>query len=413
MLVDTIWELSRNFLLNKNRPYVREICKSGIFNSRFVILTGQRGVGKTTALIQHIHISFPNAASTPKVLYVPCDHFKIGKMSIYEITEHFVMQGGELLCLDEIHKVPDWAPLLKSMYDTFPDLKVIASGSSALKIKQGVSALARRVLFVHVPGFSLREFLELNTDTIFEKISFENLIHKHEEFAVEIVSQLNILKEKIIPYFNRFLKYGYYPYSNEYTEPFHFWNVLEQDIHLTIEMDLLAVHPELTGVTVRKLHKLLSIISTSVPFTPDLTKLKKALEIRDDRTLKSYLLYLEEGGLIAQLMKGKQSVRQLLKPEKIYLNNTNQIFALSPQSQPEIGNIRETFFCSMVSGGNNIVYTHPQGDFLVNDKYVIEVGGAGKDFTQIRNIKNSYLFVDNIEFGNKNRVPLWLAGFVY
>lgn len=184
-------------------------------------------------------------------------------------------------------------------------------------------------------------------------------------------------------------------------------------MHDTVETDLLSVHPQLTAATSRKLRLLLCAISVSVPFTPGLNKLRQAADITDSRTLRSYLSYLEEGGLIRMLGSGPGTVGQLRKPEKIYLDNTNQQFALTAGRRVNMGTLRETFFASMASSSGALVHVLLDGDFRLDQHYTVEVGGKGKDFSQIRNLPDSCLFVDGIEHGTRARIPLWLVGFLY
>jgi predicted AAA+ superfamily ATPase len=315
--------------------------------------------------------------------------------------------------VDEIHKVPDWASVLKSIYETFPDLTVIASGSSVLKIKTGSGDLSRRALFHHMPGLSLREFMELTLGIELLPVTFEQVLTNHEELVLPILSALVTCQKRVLEVLADYLRRGYYPYFAEFETVDPFWQAVEQDAHVTIEGDLLFVHPELTGNTSRRLRLLLSIISSSVPFTPDLNKLKQAIEVADDRTLKSYLCYLQDGGLIRMLGKGKRAISRLFKPEKIYLDNTNQQFALNPERVADTGTLRETFFASMLSGAGRLLELPTAGDFLVDRKYTVEVGGKGKDFSQIAKVPDSYLFLDGTEQGVRGRVPLWLAGFLY
>jgi len=187
---------------------------------------------------------------------------------------------------------------------------------------------------------------------------------------------------------------------------------LEQNIHTTLESDLIAIYPSLSGNSIKKMKKLLTIIASSVPFTPDLRKLKTTLEVGDERTLKTYLKYLEDAGIILTVSKGSRGLRALEKPEKIYLNNPNLIHAISSRTPFEKGNLRETFFLNLLRGLYK-VSSPEQGDFHVEGKYIFEIGGKSKKFSQIKGIKDSFLAVDDIEIGTGNKIPLWVFGFLY
>ena len=373
---------------------------------------GQRGVGKTTAIIQYILRSYESDLFTPKALYVQTDHFLVANQPIYEIAEQFYNLGGELICFDEIHKYADWAGELKSIHDTFPKLKIIASGSSALEIYRGSHDLSRRAVVYRMFGMSLREYIELTTGLELKPFTLEEIIKNHPVIALEITKILERKKKKILALFREYLEYGYYPYFFEYKDKRLFYLTLEQNIRTTLESDLMSIYPSLSGNTVKKLKKLLAIIAASVPFTPDLKKIKTLLDIGDERTLKTYLKYLEDAGVILTVSKNGQGLRSLGKPEKIYLNNPNLIQALVGSSQTNRGTIRETFFLNMVQNLYEVSLP-ARGDFRVGEKYTFEVGGRKKTYEQIKDLPDSYLAVDDLEVGIGNRIPIWLFGFLY
>ncbi|MCF6290399.1 MAG: AAA family ATPase [Desulfobacterales bacterium] len=403
--------MSSHFIRIYDRKYQRRFLTE-LGKNRFSIVVGQRGVGKTTVMIQHLRHAFDGHSATPPVLYIQADHFLVGQSSLYEIAEEFHNFGGRLICFDEIHKYPNWSGELKSIYDTFPKLNILASGSSALEIHKGSHDLSRRAIVRHLPGLSFREFIELFRDMALPSFSLLEIITNHERIAPDIIHDIEQQGAKVLALFRDYLAFGYYPYFQEFKDKELFYITLEQNIHTSIENDLLAVHPGLSGASIKKIKKLLAVISLSVPFTPDLKKMKTILEIGDERTLKTYLTFLEDAGLILTLPKTASRLRQLEKPEKIYLNNPNQILAICSRGQENRGNIRETFFMNLVSVHHNL--TAPErGDFLIDNEFTVEVGGKGKDFTQIRDVRRSYLAMDDIETGFKNRIPLWLFGFLH
>lgn len=410
-MTEELFRLSQNFIRLNQREYVRYFLKANPLKNRFSVVVGQRGVGKTTAMIQHL-LSAYNNIFTNKALYIQADHFLVGRHSLYEIAERFYNLGGEIICFDEIHKYPNWSTELKSIYDTFPKLKIIASGSSALEIYKGSHDLSRRAVVYKMFGMSFREFIELTLNISLKNYDIENIIKGHQRAADEIISKIEKKGRKILSLFKDYLEYGYYPYFTEYKNKVIFYMTLEQNIHTTLESDLIAIYPALSGNSIKKIKKLLSIIAVSVPFTPDLKKLKTTLDVGDERTLKTYLKYLEDAGIILTVAKGGKGLRELEKPEKVYLNNPNLIYAIATHTSANIGNVRETFFVNML----HVLYkvsTPAQGDFLVNNKYSFEVGGKNKDFTQIKNMENSFLAIDDVEIGFKNKIPLWIFGFLY
>jgi hypothetical protein len=411
-MLEELFSLSQNFIRINNRDYIRYFLKLNPLKNRFSVIVGQRGVGKTTAIIQHILASYDRDIFTRKALYIQTDHFLVGRRSLYEIAEHFCNIGGEMVCFDEIHKYPSWSMELKSIYDTFPKLTIIASGSSALEIYKGAGDLSRRAVVYRMFGMSFREFIGLAAGISLKSAGLSDLMADHQRIAGDIIDSVEKNGRKILALFNDYLASGYYPYFQEYDDKELFYITLEQNIHTTLENDLIAIYPSLSGNSVKKIKKLLSIIAASVPYTPDLKKLKTMLDIGDERTLKTYLKYLEDAGVILTVSKSDRGLGELEKPEKIYLNNPNLIYAVSGRSSVNIGNMRETFFLNMTSAFHK-VSTPSKGDFLLDGKYAFEVGGKNKDFKQIRNMKNSFLAVDDIEIGTGNRIPLWLFGFLY
>jgi predicted AAA+ superfamily ATPase len=411
-MIDELFRLSQNFIRIKNKEYIRYFLKANPLESRFSIVVGQRGVGKTTAIIQHILASYKNDIFTDQALYIQADHFLVSGQSLYEIAEQFYNTGGEMICFDEIHKYPNWSTELKSIYDTFPKLTLVASGSSALEIYKGSRDLSRRAVVYKMFGMSFREFIELDLGIDLASYELDDIVKNHQRIANSIITSVEKKGKKILALFKHYLEYGYYPYFREYKNRELFYLTLEQNIHTTLESDLIAIYPSLSGNSIKKMKKLLTIIASSVPFTPDLKKLKTTLEVGDERTLKTYLKYLEDAGIIQTVSKSGRGLRGLEKPEKIYLNNPNLIHAISSVTPIERGNLRETFFLNLL-GSMYKVSSPAQGDFNVEGKYIFEVGGKSKSFSQIKDVKNSFLAIDDIEIGTGNKIPLWVFGFLY
>ncbi len=410
-MIDKLKILSDEFIRHAENKFKRYFFYENKLSNRFSIIKGGRGIGKTVFILQFIIENFKDG-ERDNVIYIPADHFLLGNLSLYEAAEEFYKNGGELICFDEIHKYANWAQELKSIYDTFPKLKIIVTGSSILEIRKGAFDLSRRAVNYDMTGMSLREFIELHYEIKFSAFNLQDITLQHKEIAENIFKVLENKNLKILKIFKEYLNYGYYPFYKEYNDTHLYMRVLEQNIHTTLESDLIAVHPTINGISIKKIKKLLSIISTSVPFTPDLKNLKTLTEVGDERTLKTYLKYLEDAGTIITLSGGGRGIREMEKPEKIYLNNTNLIYALRNFREPETGNIRETFFINIVSKDHNIKPVK-SGDFLVDNQYTFEIGGKSKDFNQIKGIENSFLAIDDIECGVNNKIPLWLFGFLY
>ena len=395
---------SQKFLARNNLEYKRYFIKESKIKHRLTIITGQRGVGKTTTIAQYMALH-----REMKSLYVSMDSFLIGDLSMYEIAQSFEANGGKLLCFDEIHKYTNWSQELKSIYDDFPGLHIVASGSSALHIHRGSHDLSRRAHVLRMYGMSLREYVGLTLGLDLEPVSLEQILDAHEKRAIEIVMKLEKIDQKILPLFKEYLKYGYYPYSLSIDDEEVFMDMLKQNIHVTLSSDLLYVYPSMDGNSVKRLKLLLNVIMQSVPFVPVLEKLKNLLDIGDSRTLKEYFIKLEDAGILKLLMKaGSKGLSKLEKPEKIYLNNTNLLSIVDANT----GTMRETFFLNITSKAHHVTYPK-KGDFLVDDTYLFEVGGKSKSFKQIKDIPHSYVAADDIEVGSGHKIPLWLFGFLY
>jgi predicted AAA+ superfamily ATPase len=395
---------SKKFVKRNNLPYQRYFLKENRIKHRLSIVLGQRGVGKTTTIAQYMAMH-----DDLKSLYISMDSFLIGDLSMYEIAERFEQNGGKLLCFDEIHKYKNWSQELKSIYDNFPYLQIIASGSSALKIDKGSHDLSRRAHLLHMHGMSFREYLELTLHLDLGKLTFEDILNNHEELAFNMVGELEKADQKILPLFKQYLKTGYYPFSLTIMDEEVFFDMLEQNINVAISNDLLYVYPSLDGNSIRKLKLLVSVIMESVPFTPVIENLKTLLEIGDARTLKDYFYKLEDAGILKLLFKASsKGLKALEKPQKIYLDNSNLLYI----TQANIGTVRETFFLKSTSLKHLVQYP-VKGDFLVDGKYLCEIGGKNKSFKQIKDMSNAFVVADDLEIGFGNKIPLWLFGFLY
>jgi len=411
-MLDDLYSLSRTFIKLRNRPFRRSFPGAHPMTARLSIIIGQRGIGKTTAMIQHLLDSSAGDPLTDKALYLQADHFLMANRSLYEIAEEFHNLGGELLCLDEIHKYPDWSRELKSITDTFPALRVVASGSSALEVSRGSHDLSRRAVVYRMHGMSFREYIALARGIELPAATLPDLLSNHVRLTDRIVTELAGKGDKVLALFRDYLACGYYPYFVEFADKALFGLTLEQHVHTTLEVDLPAIHPALNGASIRKISRLLTAIAGMVPFAPDLKSLRSMLDISDDRTLKNYLQYLEDAGVILTVSKSGKGLKAMNKPDKIYLNNPNLFYALHRGAEPDSGSMRETFFLSMLRSGHE-VSVPGLGDFLVNGSTTFEVGGKGKGFRQVAGIADAWLALDGIEAGNGQTVPLWLFGFLY
>ncbi len=397
--METLFEKHQQKIASTNLTFVRSFMDKVDWNERLIGIKGARGIGKTTLLLQRIKQEWK---FSPSALYVTLDNIWFSENRLVDLAEKFVKQGGTHLFLDEVHKYPNWAQELKNIYDDLPTLHVVFTSSSLLQILNARADLSRRAVVYHMQGLSFREFLNLSQGTDFPIISFDQLINNHIEISHEIIDQI-----KPLQFFGEYLKLGYYPFFKEGKNKFH--QKLEEVINLILEIEL----PQLRQVEVayiNKLKQLLYIISESVPFIPNVSKLSERMGINRN-TLLSYIHFLGEAEIIHNIFKQSDGISRFQKPNKIFLNNTNINYALTP-GKTEIGSLRETFFANQLSLDHKVTYP-TKGDFLINNKWLFEVGGRNKSTQQITNIPNSFIAADDIEFGTDKRIPLWLFGFLY
>ncbi|QKF62153.1 ATP-binding protein [Campylobacter curvus] len=399
-MLDQLFLKSNDLIRLNNHKFKRYFIDSKDLSHRLIVILGQRGIGKTTTLAQL-------ASKNKDSLYLSLDDIEISN-DITSIIREFVLNGGKHLYLDEIHKSKDISAVLKFAHDSFKELNIVATGSSALEVLKSSHDLSRRAIVYKMSGMSFREYLGLRYGINLEAIELKDLLASHQEMAVDII---NALKQKdlvVIKLFREYLKVGYYPYYNDMPNDTAFYQTLRQSIEATIDSDLLSIYPNLNGNTARKLKILTHAISTNVPYQPNYSSLKSLVDIRDDRTLKEYLAMLDSAGLIRLLMKNELAIKNMDKTDKIYLENTNLMYINSP----DIGNVRETFFANQL-GNITEIYSGKNGDFMVGNNFTFEIGGAKKSFEQIKDMPNSFIAADDIEVGVRNKIPLWLFGFLY
>jgi uncharacterized protein len=387
-LINTVQVKFKRYLLDKIR-----------WNNRLIAITGSRGCGKTTMLLQYAK---ELNLSEKEVLYISLDDMMLRNMSLMNTASRFYKNGGKLLIFDEVHKYPSWSVELKNIYDTYKELKVIFTGSSLLEIYKGEADLSRRAIAYSLHNLSLREYIELKEGITFPVFTLDEVLNNNRELAELVNSKIRPLK-----YFNEYLKEGAFPFFVE-DEETYLWK-LENTINTAIETDL----PALISIdysTIVKIKLLLGIIAESVPFIPNILKLSERIGTKRD-TLIRHLHLLEKAGLILLLNSPARGIGKLTKPDKIYLHNTNLLFALAGDTVNK-GTLRETFFINQLAQSHQLHFIE-KGDFLLDKKYVIEIGGLNKDSSQIKNTSKAYIAMDDIEFGNKNNIPLWMFGFLY
>jgi hypothetical protein len=362
-------------------------------------IKGQRGVGKTTMMMQRIKATDP---SGEKSFYVSLDNLWFADHSLIDLAEAVLQKGVTHLYLDEVHRFPGWERQVKNLYDSYPELHVVFTSSSLLEIDYSIGDLSRRVSMYRLQGLSFREFLMFEGYDVPEKLQLSDVLYSHETIAPSISSKINVL-----PLFKRYMEKGYYPFYKSMRKD-DYYSRLEQTVSTVIDSDIPAVEKRLDYETLIKAKRLVAIISASLPYIPNMSTLSGVMGTSRNQILKLFDL-LDRAGIIRQLFVAVGGPKSLAKPHKILLDNSSLMYALDT---PQIGAVRESTFASFVGVDHRVNFAK-DGDFVVDGRYLFEVGGNGKGFAQIRNIPDSFVAADDIEFGLGNKIPLWLFGFLY
>ena len=393
-------EVFRQRLAQTSTDFVRGQMDEVEWGARLVGLRGARGVGKTTLLLQHIKLNRNKPDGS--VLYASLDNIWFSDHRLYHFASDFAKRGGQYLYLDEVHKYPNWAQELKNIYDDLPTLSVVFTGSSMLEILNARADLSRRAAVYDMQGFSFREFLNRNLGLSLPIVTLSDILDHHGELSATILEQV-----KVLAHFDNYLHHGYYPFYNEMPSLYH--SRINEVVNLIIDIEF----PQLRGVEpayLPKIKQLLYILSESAPFTPNITKLGERIGLTRNALL-GYMAALHDSRLTYSAQKAAFGLTRLQKPDKIYLENPNLMYSLA-EGMPQAGSVRETFFANQLRRGHR-VNVAGQGDFLVDGKYIFEVGGEKKGTRQIADLDHAYIAADNLEYGFGNKIPLWLFGFLY
>lgn len=379
---------------------VRNMLNRINWDKQLVAIKGSRGVGKTTLIRQYIKQRYGVTAG--EALYCMMDSIYFTNHSLLDLAERFHAMGGRHLFLDEVHKYPTWSKEIKEIYDLYPDLKITFSGSSLIQILNADADLSRRVLSYTMEGLSFREFLHFYKKIELPAYSLDEIL----EHSDEICQKVNALCRPQ-RFFEEYLKVGYYPFYDGNAE--EYYSRIENVVSFIIDQEM----TQFCGIEMaytRKLKALIAFLAENTPYEVNIAKLATYLGINKN-TVLSYLAYLERAELIHLLYSDNKSVTKMQKPDKIYLQNPNILFALGQNSNK--GTIRECFAVNQLSVNHSVEYGKTTGDFKIDGKYTFEVGGERKTFDQIADIPNSYILADEMEFPIGKKVPLWLMGFLY
>lgn len=400
--MDTLFAKQNRLLTITPTKMVRGIMNVINWDAHLIAIRGARGIGKTTVMLQYIKQNYE--AGSTEALYCSLDSMYFSNHSLTGLGEEFYKMGGKHLFLDEIHKYPTWSREVKELYDLYPDMKIVITGSSLLNILNGDADLSRRCIPYMMQGLSFREYLQFYHNIEISPRTLDEILANPTDICSEVNS-----KCRPLPLFKSYLQYGYFPYYKQNHADYYV--SIEQVINFVIETEL----PQLCNVdpgNIRKIKALLSVLGSSVPFEVDIAKLSTAIGIHRNTTI-GYLLHLERAGLLTLLYSDLMSVKRMQKPDKVYLDNPNMIYALASTTDIKIGTVRETFAVNQLTYQHDVEYSKQAGDFKIDGTYLFEVGGADKTFRQIADMPKSYILADDIELPIGKKLPLWLMGFLY
>ena len=403
--MEPLFERHIEYLTDIPIAFERELMQKVDWDSRLTLIRGPKGVGKSTLMQQYLLKHY--GVMDRHALYCSADSAYFTTHTLIDTAATFVRQGGKHLFIDEIHKYDGWSREIKEIYDLYKNLKVVMSGSSLIQLNDGQADLSRRQDTYDMYGLSFREYLWFRTGKKVNPISLDQLLTDAGTFCSKVRSVYRPLE-----FFNDYLRMGYYPFTFEKKKTY---NTLIENITSYIIETELTKHRGVSQEKTRKIKALLQMIAGMLPYQVDISKLSKSVSI-DRITLTRYLKYLDEAKLTRNLFSEIDTITDLQKPDKLLLDNTNLLYAYST-APPETGTIRETFFCNQLAAAGHLVEYGgiKTGDFRIDKTYVIEVGGAGKDFSQIsdQDISNAALAIDNIDIASRKKIPLWAFGFLY
>ena len=396
--MERIYEISARLMESLDAPLHRYLYHSIAWSDRLIMVKGARGVGKTTMMKQRCK------ENGDRGVYASLDQLFFNDHTIVELADYHYKHGGTHLYLDEVHRYPrpNWEQELKNIYDSYPGLSVVFTGSSLLQLNSKVADLSRRVAIYELRGLSFREYLNFTGDFGLEPFSLHDILTNHRALASRVTSSIRVIGE-----FEKYLQKGYYPFFMDCSE-FTYAQRVERLVLSVIDLDIPAV-TSIEYETQQKLKKLLVVLAEQVPFVPNMTNLSRDVEVTRNQLMRFFTL-LSEGAILRTLMDPTTQPKRASKPEKILFDNPSVMQALGIINK--VGTVRESFVGSMLSYVGKL-YAVKEGDFLLDQTYLFEVGGKGKGFSQIANKPNSYVIADNIETGFANKIPMWLLGFLY
>lgn len=371
-------------------------------SKRLAGLIGARGVGKTTLMLQWIR----EKEDPSLCMYASLDHIYFSTHRLLDfVRDMHQLEGRTLFFLDEAHQYPGWNREIKNIYDSFPNVRIVFSGSSSLDLVKGQCDLSRRGVLYRLNGLSLREFIRFKTGKAHGDIGFEDLLKRAPEISRDLAAI-----PRIQGLFQEFLRTGYYPFYFE--DPETYYSRILNTIDKTVFEDI-AHFFSISTAKLPVFKKLLAYLSSIPPGEMSVNALARNLEV-DHKTVSGYLHMMQETSLIHSLSLDKGGKAGLRSPEKVLLENANLYFAVAKESgfEPSLGALRETFFVNALRGAGIPVQYSKEGDYRTKGR-IFEIGGASKTARQIRGMKNALLVKDGPLTAGPGEIPLYMFGFLW
>ena len=391
--METFYRTHSYLVEHTNAPVRRDLMDEIDWNDRLIGIKGTRGVGKTTFLLQYAKEKFGTDHSC---LFINMNNFYFSKYTLVEFAAEFVKRGGKVLLIDQVFKYPEWSHDLRACYEMFPTLKIIFTGSSVMRLKEENPELSGIVKVYYLRGFSFREYLNLQSGNCFRAYTLQEILENHEQIAKTILRNV-----KPLDYFQDYLHHGFYPF---FLEKRNFSENLLKTMNMMLEVDVLYIK-QIEQSYLPKLRKLLYLLATSAPCTPNVSQLSKDIET-SRATVMNYIKYLTDARLMNMLYPVGESFPK--KPSKVYMYNSNLMYPIRPM-EVNAGAVRESFFYNQLLKDNKLNEGNKNAHFLVNTMYNFRI----EESMKVKNNPDMYYAVDKTEIGEGNMIPLWLFGFLY
>ncbi len=377
-----------------NAPVRRDLMDEIDWSARLIGIKGTRGVGKTTFLLQYAKEKFGFDRSC---LYVNMNNFYFSQVNLVDFATDFIKRGGKVLLIDQVFKLPDWSTALRTCYERFPNLKIVFTGSSVMRLKEENPELNGIVKSYNLRGFSFREFLNLQTGNSFSKYTLDEILNNHEHIAKTILPHVNPTQ-----YLQDYIHHGFYPF---FLEKRNFSENLLKTMNMMVEVDILLIK-QIELKYLSKIKKLLYLLAVDGPGAPNVSQL--AEEIQTSRaTVMNYIKYLADARLINMVYPKGESFPK--KPAKIMMHNTSLMYSIYPVKVEE-QDVLETFFVNSLWKDHKINKGDKGTSFMVDNNLHFRICADGCKFKTNQNV---YYAMHKLELGHGNQIPLWMFGFLY